>query len=81
MLTAWLKSAADLNFARDMQRPPKSKQACPCDETAAAGARAEVTVGNTDLEGDAVPRSSHKQGDPFCGLKPALSAFQGLLLF
>lgn len=70
-----------MDFARDVQRPPQPEKACPCDETAAAGARAEVTAGNTDLERDIVPRSSHEQGDPFCRLKRTLSAFQGFLLF
>lgn len=50
---------ADLNFARDMQGPPKSKKACPCDERGAAGAGAEVTVGNVDLERE---RNHHRSG-------------------
>ena len=60
---------ADLNFARDMQGPPKSKKACLCDERVAAGARAEVTVGNVDLERDIVLRSSHERHDLSCRLK------------
>lgn len=58
-----------MNFAGDMQGPPKSKKVCPGDERVAAGAGAEVTVGNADLERDVVLRSSHKRDDLFCRLK------------
>lgn len=60
---------ADLNFARDMQGPPKSKEVCPCDERAAAGAGAEVTVKNVDLERDVVLRSSHERDNLLHRLK------------
>lgn len=69
VLTACLRSASWFEFWRDMQGPPQSKKASPCDERVAAGARAEVTVGNAHLERDIVLRSSHEQDDFSCRLK------------
>lgn len=69
VLTACLRSASWFEFWRDMQGPPESKKASPCDERVAAGARAEVTVGNAHLERDIVLRSSHGQDDFSCRLK------------